>query len=285
VSARRLDGREVAAAIRSGLKRAIEWRLPGAPRPDLAVVHVGDDAGAAAYRRNLERQWLAIGGEWRTVTWPADLPADEAAASLAALSQDRSVHGVLLQQPLPAHLASADLWQHLDPAKDPEGMHPRNLGRRWLGGDGPAPCTALAVLQLLGSYGIPLRGQHVVVIGRSPEVGKAIAQEMLRADATVTVCHSRTADLAHHTRQADILVTAVGHAGLIRPEMVRHGVVVVDVATVASPDGGLTGDVAPDVADRAAWLSPVPGGVGPVTVALLMAAVVRAAGLTIDDDL
>jgi methylenetetrahydrofolate dehydrogenase (NADP+)/methenyltetrahydrofolate cyclohydrolase len=283
VSARRLNGREVAERIRDGLQRAIESRPAGLPLPSLAVVHVGDDAGAAAYRWNLERQWLTVGGEWRTVTWPANITAVDAGAALARLSADHGVHGVLLQQPLPAHLLEAELWQHLDPAKDPEGMHPLNLGRRWLGGDGPAPCTAMAVMRLLNAHALPVRGQHVVVVGRSPEVGKAIAQEMLRADATVTVCHSRTADLGRHTRQADILVSAVGRAGLIHPEMVREGAVVVDVATVAGPDGRLTGDVVPDVAEKAAWLSPVPGGVGPVTVALLMAAVVRSAGILVDD--
>lgn len=279
MSARRLDGREIAADIRTGLQRAISQRAGTQPRPGLAVVHVGDDAGAAAYRRNLERHWLTVGGEWRTLTWPATITAAAASAALAELSRDPGVHGVLVQQPMPPHLQVAELWRHLDPAKDAEGMHPQNLGRRWLGADVPVPCTAGAVLRLLGCYGIPVAGQHVTVVGRSPEVGKAIAHELLRADATVTVCHSRTPDLAHHTRQADILVSAVGRAGLIRPDMVRHGAVVVDVATVAGPDGALTGDVAPDVAERAGWISPVPGGVGPVTVALLMAAVVRAAGL------
>jgi methylenetetrahydrofolate dehydrogenase (NADP+)/methenyltetrahydrofolate cyclohydrolase len=277
VSARSLEGKGPAAALRDTLRRDIANRPPGTPTPGLAIVHAGDDAGAAAYRRQLERQWLSIGGGLRVLNWPGDVPLALAEAALHDLSRDPAVHGVLVQQPLPPHLQAAELWRYLDPAKDAEGMHPVNLGRRWLGAHVPVPCTALAVSHLLVHHGIAIAGQHAVVVGRSSEVGKAIAHELLKADATVTVCHSRTADLAGLCRQADILVSAVGQAGLIGPAMVKPGAVVVDVATVAGPDGQLVGDVDPAVASVAGWLSPVPGGVGPLTVALLMNAVVYAA--------
>jgi methylenetetrahydrofolate dehydrogenase (NADP+)/methenyltetrahydrofolate cyclohydrolase len=277
MTARPLDGKVPAAALRETLRRDVASRPAGTPPPGLAIVHAGDDAGAAAYRRQLERQWLSVGGGLRVIAWPADVPLAVAEAALHDLSRDPAVHGVLIQQPLPAHLQAADVWRYLDPAKDAEGMHPLNLGRRWLGAHVPVPCTALAVSHLLVHHGIAVAGRHVVVVGRSPEVGKAIAHELLKADATVTVCHSRTADLAGRCREADILVSAVGRPGLIVPAMVRPGAVVVDVATVAGPDGQLVGDVDPSVADVAGWLSPVPGGVGPLTVALLMNAVVYAA--------
>jgi len=197
--------------------------------------------------------------------------------ALIALSENPLVHGILLQTPLPGGARLADLAGLIDPAKDVDGANPTSLGRLMTGLPAFAPATAAAVLALLDSYEIALSGRRAVVVGRSAVVGKPVAQLLLARNATVTVCHSRTVDLAAVTSSAEVLVAAAGRAGLIGPSYVAPGAVVVDVGTNATPDGGLAGDVDPAVADVAGALSPVPGGVGPVTTALLLRHVVEAA--------
>jgi methylenetetrahydrofolate dehydrogenase (NADP+)/methenyltetrahydrofolate cyclohydrolase len=198
--------------------------------------------------------------------------------ALTALSEDPLVHGILLQTPLPGRTPLAELAGFIDPAKDVDGGNPTSLGRLMTGLPTFAPATAAAVLALLDHYQVALSGRRAVVVGRSAVVGKPVAQLLLARDATVTVCHSRTADLAAVTRSAEILVVAAGRAGLIGPSHVAAGAVVVDVGTNATADGGLAGDVDPSVATVAGALSPVPGGVGPVTTAVLLRHVVEAAG-------
>jgi methylenetetrahydrofolate dehydrogenase (NADP+) / methenyltetrahydrofolate cyclohydrolase len=271
-SARKLHGRELAARIRAGVAaEAAELAIAGR-QPRLAVVTATDDAASAAYVRSIAnaaaRQGIAC-DVLRTTT------ANGITATLAQLADDPEVHGVMLQTPLPDGALLADLARAIPPAKDVDGASPESLGRLMAGLPAFAPATAEAVLTLLDHYQVQLRGRHAVVVGRSVVVGKPAALLLLDRHATVTICHSRTADLPAFTRQADVLVAAAGRAALIGPGHVSPGTIVIDVGTNATPDG-LAGDVDPAVAEVAGALTPVPGGVGPVTTALLLRHVVAA---------
>jgi methylenetetrahydrofolate dehydrogenase (NADP+)/methenyltetrahydrofolate cyclohydrolase len=274
VTARELSGRGLAAAIRAeAAKAAAELAAIGRP-PRLAVVTATDNPASAAYVRSIAGTAAKAGiacDVLRTRT------AGGVAATLAQLADDPEVHGIILQTPLPDGGHLAELAEAIPPVKDVDGASPRSLGLLAAGLPAFAPATAAAVVALLDDYKVPLAGRHAVVVGRSVVVGKPVAHLLLARDATVTVCHSRTDDLAAITRHADVLVTAAGKAGLISPEHVSAGATVIDVGTSATPDGGLAGDVAPAVTSVAAALSPVPGGVGPVTTALLLRHVTQAA--------
>ena len=269
-----LSGRELAASIRSETAaRAAELAAAGR-RPRLAVVTATADEASAWYVRTLARA-AEVTGIACEVTDLISSP-DRIGAALAGLSGRADVHGILLQTPLPGGARLA--WPGLiDPAKDVDGANPTSLGRLMTGLPAFAPATAAAVLALLDHFEVALSGRRAVVVGRSAVVGKPVAQLLLARDATVTVCHSRTVDLAAVTSTAEVLVVAAGRAGLIGPGFVAGGAVVVDVGTSAAADGGLAGDVDPAVAEVAGALSPVPGGVGPVTTALLLQHVVSAA--------
>jgi methylenetetrahydrofolate dehydrogenase (NADP+) / methenyltetrahydrofolate cyclohydrolase len=272
VSAQELSGRQLAARIRAeAAASAAELTATGRP-PRLAVVTATDDEASASYVRSIASAAAKAGigcDVLRTGT------AGGVAATLAQLADDPEVHGVILQTPLPDGARLADLASAIPPGKDVDGANPESLGRLTTGLPAFAPATAAAVLALLDHYEVPLVGRHAVVVGRSTVVGKPVAHLLLDRHATVTICHSRTADLPAITRQADVLVAAAGRAGLIRPGHVSATAVVIDVGTNATPDGGLAGDVDPAV--RAAALTPVPGGVGPVTTALLLRNVTQAA--------
>jgi methylenetetrahydrofolate dehydrogenase (NADP+) / methenyltetrahydrofolate cyclohydrolase len=267
-------GRELATAIRAGAAaRAAELTAAGR-QPRLAAVTATGDEASAAYVRSIanaaSKEGIAC-DVLRTTT------AAGVSATLAQLADDPEVHGVMLQTPLPDGALLADLARAIPPAKDVDGASPESLGRVVAGLPAFAPATAEAVLALLDHYHVELRGRHAVVVGRSVVVGKPTAHLLLDRHATVTICHSRTPDLAAITRQADVLVVAAGRVGLIGPDHVSPATTVIDVGTNASADGRLTGDVDPAVAGVAAALSPVPGGVGPVTTALLLRHVVEAA--------
>ena len=271
-SARALPGRELAARIRAGVAaRAAELGRAGR-QPRLAVVTATDDEASAAYVRSIAnaaaREGIAC-DVLRTTT------ANGITATLAQLGDDPEVHAVMLQTPLPDGALLADLARAIPPAKDVDGASPESLGRLVAGLPAFAPATAEAVLALLDHYQVELLGRHAVVVGRSVVVGKPVAHLLLDRHATVTICHSRTADLPAITRQADVLVAAAGRAALIGPGHVSPGTIVIDVGTNATP-GGLAGDVDPAVAEVAGALTPVPGGVGPVTTALLLRHVVTA---------
>ena len=271
-SARALPGRELAARIRAGVAaRAAELGRAGR-QPRLAVVTATDDEASAAYVRSIAnaatREGIAC-DVLRTTT------ANGITATLAQLGDDPEVHAVMLQTPLPDGALLADLARAIPRAKDVDGASPESLGRLVAGLPAFAPATAEAVLALLDHYQVELLGRHAVVVGRSVVVGKPVAHLLLDRHATVTICHSRTADLPAITRQADVLVAAAGRAGLIGPGHVSPGTIVIDVGTNATP-GGLAGDVDPAVAEVAGALTPVPGGVGPVTTALLLRHVVTA---------
>jgi methylenetetrahydrofolate dehydrogenase (NADP+)/methenyltetrahydrofolate cyclohydrolase len=274
VSAQELSGRELAARIRAEAAASAAGLTAAGRPPRLAVVTATDDEASAWYVRSIASAAAKAGiacDVLRTGT------AEGVAATLAQLADDPEVHGVILQTPLPDGARLADLASAIPPEKDVDGASPESLGRLTAGLPAFAPATAAAVLALLDHYEVPLAGRHAVVVGRSTVVGKPTAHLLLDRHATVTICHSRTTDLPAITRQADVLVAATGRAGLIRPGHVSPAATVIDVGTNATPEGGLTGDVDPAVTEIAAALTPVPGGVGPVTTALLLRNVARAA--------
>ena len=274
MTATSLTGRELATTIRAAAAaRAAELTVAGR-QPRLAVVTATDDEASAAYVRSIAN---AAGKEGIACDLLRTTTAAGVSATLAQLADDPEVHGVMLQTPLPEGALLADLARAIPAAKDVDGASPESLGRLTAGLPAFAPATAAAVLALLDYYQVELRGRHAVVVGRSVVVGKPVAHLLLDRHATVTISHSRTADLAAITRQADVLVVAAGRAGLIGPEHVSPGATVIDVGTNVTDGGRLAGDVDPAVADAAAALSPVPGGVGPVTTALLLRHVVEAA--------
>ncbi len=273
---RELDGRPVAKAMRqevaAGVRALVRDR---GVRPCLAAVLVGSDPGSEVYVAGKQRDCERVGITSRLVRLPEDCTRERLVQTLEELSADREVHGILVQQPLPRQLDAAEASALVDPRKDVDGLTPLQAGRLLRGEPGFVPCTPLGVMEILRFYEIPVAGRHAVVVGRSTLVGRPVALLLLHANATVTICHSRTADLPAMTRQADILVAATGRPGLIRPEMVRRGAAVIDVG-ITRTDDGLVGDVDPAVAE-AAELTPVPGGVGPMTRALLLRNTLEAA--------
>ncbi|MGD1065280.1 MAG: bifunctional 5,10-methylenetetrahydrofolate dehydrogenase/5,10-methenyltetrahydrofolate cyclohydrolase [Vulcanimicrobiaceae bacterium] len=283
MSARVLDGRALASELREEIAlRAQRLRARGVA-PRLVVAIVGEDAASVAYVRSIERVGTKIGVDVMVSALPAS--ADEAVvrAQLQSLGDDPLVHGIILQQPLPPHLGIRRVAEAMPPDKDVDGANPINLGRlAFAHHTAFIPATPLAVLLLLErSSRWPLRGAHCVVVGRSNVVGLPVSLLLLARGGTVSVTHKETADLAHHVRDADVLVVAAGVPGLIQPEMVRPGATVIDVGTTFV-DGVLLGDVDPAVADVAGELTPVPGGVGPVTNVALLRNVVHAAEMLTD---
>jgi methylenetetrahydrofolate dehydrogenase (NADP+)/methenyltetrahydrofolate cyclohydrolase len=276
VTARLLEGRPVADAIwRSVEERAAAFRARTG-RPACLTVIRGSDPSAAAYARQIQRAFGRRGLEACLVDAP-ESPGD-LDQLLQTLSQDAATDGVLLMTPLPGGMEAQSAIRSLDPRKDVDGQHPANLGRLVQRVPAFVPGTALGGLRLLQHFGVPLRAARAVVVGRSPVVGLPMALLLVQADATVTMCHSRTKNLEQITQEADILCVAVGRAGLVGPEHVRPGAVVVDFGTNPTTDGSIAGDVqTSEVAEVAAAITPVPGGTGPVTVAVLAEQTLNAA--------
>ncbi len=302
MSATILDGRKVAAAVLERVRdRAAALFERTGVRPGLTVVLVGENPASQVYVRNKTRRAEEAGFVSRLVALPADVTRERLLAAIDELATDRSVHGMLVQLPVPEHLDPREIQRAVPPEKDVDGFHPLNAGRLLLGDDdGLVPCTPLGVIELLDHYGIPLEGRHAVIVGRSNIVGKPLLHLLLARHATVTICHSRTADLEATCRQADVLVAAVGVPGLIRGGHVRPGAVVIDVGINAIEDEAagrdllegqarrlerflakgrtLVGDVHfGEVREVAGAVTPVPGGVGPLTVALLLQNTLQAA--------
>ena len=278
MTATRLDGKEVAAQLRARAAQALAECAAAGITARLAIVVATADESAAWYVRSLRTAAARLGVECQVTELPSAATATEISAVLEELSADAMVHGIVLQAPLPAGLSLPQTASAIDPAKDVDGSSPLSLGRLLAGLPAFAPATAQAVLELLDFHGVGVAGRRAVVVGRSVVVGKPVAQLLLARDATVTVCHSRTPDLAAVTREADVLVVAAGRPGLITAEHVRPGAVVIDVGTNTTADGSLTGDVdAASVGAVAGGLSPVPGGVGAVTTAQLLLTTVTAA--------
>jgi len=275
--ARLLLGKPVAAAITEEVRAgAVAFVEQYGYVPTLAVMTVGPTQAAERYTETLRKQSAAVGLAFERVALDPDADETAVRARIIELNHRPQIAGVLVQMPLPAHLSPTIIGETLDPYKDVDGITPTNAGNLSLGLPGLFPSTPLGGVALLAHYAIPLAGKHAVIVGRSNVVGRPLAQLLLREDATVTIVHSRTTDLADITRRADILAVAVGRVGFVTPEMVKPGAVVVDFGTNFTANG-LHGDVAPDVATVAAALTPVPGGTGPVTNAILLRNTLRAA--------
>ncbi|MGB4859869.1 MAG: bifunctional methylenetetrahydrofolate dehydrogenase/methenyltetrahydrofolate cyclohydrolase FolD [Dokdonella sp.] len=281
MSARLLDGKRIAEQLLDSIAVRVQARMAeGGARPTLAVVLVGDDAASAVYVRNKRRACERVG--FRSLDF--DRPSSTSEADLFALvdqlNADPEVHGILVQLPLPPHIDANALIDHIDPRKDVDGFHAANVGRLALRQRGLRPCTPKGVMTLLAHTDRPVRGQHAVVVGVSNHVGRPLLLELLLAGCTTTACHRFTRDLEWFVRAADILVIAAGQPGLVKGDWIKPGAVVIDVGINRLDDGRLVGDVefAP-AAQRASWITPVPGGVGPMTVATLMENTLDAADL------
>jgi methylenetetrahydrofolate dehydrogenase (NADP+) / methenyltetrahydrofolate cyclohydrolase len=275
MSAIRIDGKQVAAALRA----EVAARVAGLGFvPGLAVVLVGDDPASAVYVRNKDRAATAAGIAARTLRMAADTSEAALLATVAALNADPTVDGILVQMPLPPQIRAQAIIEAIDPAKDVDGLHPVNAGRLIAGRPGLVPCTPQGVMYLLAHAGASLRGARALVLGRSVLVGKPMAALLTNADATVTVAHSRTRDLAAECRRAEVLVAAVGRAGMVKGDWVADEAMVIDVGINRTAEGKLVGDcVTEECAAHAAAITPVPGGVGPMTIACLLENTVKAA--------
>ena len=272
-----IDGRAVAKAFKEEIAQRTAEMIVGGVTPHLAVVLVGENPASQVYVRNKENGCIKAGMRSTVIRLDENCTQEELEKTVASLNEDASVHGILVQLPLPKHLDEARVLRLINPDKDVDGFHAMNSGKLMNGQPGFVPCTPLGVMKLLESYGIDPCGKHAVVIGRSNIVGKPMAMLLLAANATVTVCHSRTQNLAEITRQADILVAAVGRANFVTADMVKPGAAVIDVG-INRVDGKLVGDVDFDaVSEVAGHITPVPGGVGQMTIAMLLANTLDAA--------
>jgi len=278
VTAKVLDGKATAAAIRAELKERVAALRARGVVPGLGTVLVGDDPGSHSYVRGKHRDCAEVGIASIRKDLPADATQEDVEAAVAELNADPACTGYIVQLPLPKGLDENRILGLIDPAKDADGLQPSNLGKLVLMEEAPLPCTPRGIVELLTRYEVPLRGAEVVVVGRGVTVGRPLGLLLTRRseNATVTLCHTGTRDLAEHTRRADIVVAAAGVPGLITKDMVRPGATVLDVG-VSRTEQGLVGDVAPDVVEVAGYVSPNPGGVGPMTRAMLLVNVVEAA--------
>ena len=283
MSAGLIDGKGLAGRLRAGLAaRVVQLKAAGIT-PGLAVVIVGDDPASKVYVRNKARACEAIGMRSEVHALAADISQANLLSFVRRLDADDGVHGMLVQLPLPKHLDARAVIEAISPQKDVDGFHYHNVGALVVGAPAFYPCTPWGVMKMLEHEGVAVEGSHAVVVGRSTIVGKPMALLLLNAGATVTICHSKTRDLAAMTRQADILVAAVGRARIIGAGMVKPGAVVIDVGINRMPDGKLAGDVDfAAVAPVASLITPVPGGVGPMTIAMLLGNTVMAAELAAD---
>lgn len=278
MTARLLDGKVLSAKAEEALKPRVEALKARGVTPGLTVLLVGDDPASQTYVANKEKACLRLGMRSVTLRMPGDVSQETLEAAIREANDDPSVHGVLVQLPLPKHLDADRALALIRPEKDVDGFHAINMGRLCRGENCVVACTPKGALSMLKSAGISIAGKEAVVVGRSNIVGKPMALLLLQENATVTVCHSRTADLAAHTRRADILVAAIGKPRFITADMVKEGAVVVDVGINRLENGKLCGDVDFDaVSQKASWITPVPGGVGKMTIAMLMANTVEAA--------
>ncbi|MFJ5665563.1 bifunctional methylenetetrahydrofolate dehydrogenase/methenyltetrahydrofolate cyclohydrolase [Micromonospora chalcea] len=278
-----LDGKATAAEIKDELRARVKALAERGITPGLGTVLVGEDPGSQAYVNGKHRDCAEVGIASLRVTLPADATQEQLDAALAELNADPACHGYIVQLPLPGHLDTQRALESIDPDKDADGLHPVNLGRLVLGYDAPLPCTPRGIVELLRRHDVPLRGANVAVVGRGNTVGRPLGLLLTRRseNATVTLCHTGTLDLAAHTRAADVVIVAAGVPGLLTADMVNPGATVVDVGItrVIGDDGKgrYTGDVDPEVTEVAGKVVPMPGGVGPMTRAMLLTNVVERA--------
>jgi methylenetetrahydrofolate dehydrogenase (NADP+)/methenyltetrahydrofolate cyclohydrolase len=272
MTAKLIDGKKIAAEIRQEIRRKVDARSEqGIPAPGLAMILVGNDAASQIYVRNKRRGCEDAGIISRDFDLPADTPEEDILQLIDDLNEDPAVHGILVQLPLPDHVNEMAIIERIHPIKDVDGFHPYTVGRLSQRIPVLRPCTPFGIMTLLNRIGIDPKGRHAVVVGASNHVGRPLALEFLLAGATTTICHRFTRDLQAHVERADILAVAIGKAGLIPGEWVKPGAIVLDVGITRLDDGSLSGDIGFEAArERAAWITPVPGGVGPMTVAMLL---------------
>ena len=274
-----IDGKAVSREVRKEIKAEVEglqrrWGLT----PGLGVILVGDDPSSHIYVRNKEKACKEVGIESKEHLLPDTVTEQEILAVVQSLNRDKSIHGILVQLPLPKHINSEKVLQAVTPEKDVDGFHPVNQGLLLSGGKGFRPCTPMGIMRLLESADCDPKGKNAVIVGRSTIVGKPIALMLLERHATVTICHSRTAGLGAEVGRADILIVAIGKPAMVRGEWVKNGAVVIDVGINRLPSGKLAGDVEFEIAkERASWITPVPGGVGPMTICMLLFNTLRSA--------
>jgi methylenetetrahydrofolate dehydrogenase (NADP+) / methenyltetrahydrofolate cyclohydrolase len=278
MTARILDGKALAETIKAELRARVATLAERGVVPGLGTVLVGDDPGSHAYVRGKHRDCAQVGIASIQAELPASTSQEQLASVIAGLNADPACTGYIVQLPLPGHLDDNAALALVDPDKDADGLHPVNLGRLVLGVPGPLPCTPRGIVELLRRNGIGLNGAEVCVIGRGTTVGRPLGLMLTRKseNATVTLCHTGTVDLARHTLQADIVVAAAGRPGLVTAKMIRPGTVCVDVG-ITRTDAGLIGDLDPSVSEVASWVAPMPGGIGPMTRAMLLSNVVERA--------
>ena len=273
-----ISGKELAARIKQRVSSQVEELKAGGVNPCLAVVLVGDDPASAVYVRGKESDCRECGIESRMLRLPADTTQDQLLEQLKQLAEDRSVHGILVQLPLPAQIDEQAVIAAIPPEKDVDGFSPVNVGRMMIGEECFLPCTPAGCIEMLKSTGMPIAGKRAVVLGRSNIVGKPAAMLLLRENATVTICHSKTENLAQLCAEADILVAAIGRAKFVTGDMVKPGAVVIDVGINRDENGKLCGDVDFAAAEaKASFITPVPGGVGLMTRAMLLVNTIQAA--------
>ena len=280
MTAKLLDGKSLAAQVRSGVKDAVAHLSQRGIRPGLAVILAGDDPASKVYVRNKARACEEVGVRSQQIDYPVSVTQEELIGRIKELNADAAVHGILVQLPLPVQIESEKILEAVSPLKDVDGFHPANLGALLAGMPKVLPCTPAGIMRLIEHAGVPLAGRNAVVIGRSSIVGKPLALLLLQRDATVTICHSKSKNIEMETKQADVLIAAVGRAKLVGAAMVKPGACVIDVGVNRLADGSLAGDVDFDaVKNVAGWITPVPGGVGPITIAMLLENCVKAASL------
>ncbi len=273
----KIDGKAISAAVRQDLKAEVAALTAAGTIPGLAVVIVGDDPASRVYVNNKKKGCAEIGVYSEEIALPASTTQEELLAQVAALNAREDIDGILCQLPLPSHLDDKAVIAAISPDKDVDAFHAENVGHIMIGDYHFLPCTPAGVMELIHRSGVSVEGKECVVIGRSNIVGKPMAMLLLHENATVTICHSRTRDLKEVCRRADVLVAAVGKAAFVTPDMVKPGAVVIDVGMNRNAEGKLCGDVDPAVDEVAGYLTPVPGGVGPMTIAMLLKNTVTAA--------
>ncbi|RZI48504.1 bifunctional methylenetetrahydrofolate dehydrogenase/methenyltetrahydrofolate cyclohydrolase [Lactococcus kimchii] len=281
-----IDGKALAAKMQAELKTKVDELKAAGIVPGLVVILIGENPASQVYVRNKERQATAIGLNSSVVRLPETVSEVELLALIEEYNQDEKWHGILVQLPLPKHISEEKVLLAIDPQKDVDGFHPMNMGRLWAGNPLMIPSTPAGIMEMFREYKVDLAGKKAVVIGRSNIVGKPMAQLLMMADATVTIAHSRTKNLRELTKTADILVVAIGRDRMIKAEDVKEGAVVIDVGMNRDEAGKLHGDVDfEEVKEVASLITPVPGGVGPMTITMLMEQTVRAASRKLDESL
>lgn len=278
MSAKLINGKELAVKKRNEIKEMVVELKQKGITPGLAVILVGNNDASSTYVSNKQKACQELGIHSVLIKFDDNVSSEQLLIKISELNMDESIHGILVQLPLPNHLNANDIIDAIDPEKDVDGFHPINVGRLMVGQEGLWPCTPFGVMVMLSESNISLIGKHVVIVGRSNIVGKPLGQMLLSKDATVTYCHSRTKDLKSYTKTADIVIAAIGKANFITADYVKQGAVVIDVGINRNDEGKLCGDVAfNEVKEVASYITPVPGGVGPMTITMLLFNTVKAA--------